>query len=82
MRTVINNLNDKSMEIKEILYEKTYNRMPFIDKINDTIRSKNLVQRKIAIDLGFYPQNLNAFLKGKIAMSTEKIKKLTDYIGM
>lgn len=70
------------MEIKEILYEKTYNRMPFIERINDTIKAKNLVQRQVALELGFYPQNLNAFLKGKMAMSTEKIKKLTDCIGM
>lgn len=70
------------MDIKEILYEKTYNRIGFIGRINDTMRNKNLVQRQVAIDLGFYPQNLNAFLKGKMAMSTEKIKKLTDYIGM
>jgi predicted XRE-type DNA-binding protein len=70
------------MEIKDILYEKTYNRIPFIDKINDAIRNKNLVQRQIAADLGLYPQNLNAFLKGKMAMSTEKIKKLTDYVGL
>lgn len=70
------------MEIKDILYEKTYNRIAFIDKINDAIRDRNLVQRQIATDLGFYPQNLNAFLKGKMAMSTEKIKKLTDYVGL
>ena len=70
------------MEIKDILYEKTYNRAEFIARINDTIKGKGLVQRKIALDLGFYPQNLNAFLKGNIAMSTEKNKKLTDYIGL
>ncbi len=70
------------MEIKDILYEKTYNRIGFIERINDTMRTKNMIQRQVAIDLGFYPQNLNAFLKGKMAMSTEKIKKLTDYIGM
>lgn len=70
------------MEIKDILYEKTYNRLGFIQQINDNIKNKNLIQRKIASDLGFYAQNLNAFLKGKLSMSTEKIKKLTDYIGM
>lgn len=70
------------MEIKDILYEKTYNRIAFIDRINDAIRDKKMIQRQVAIDLGFYPQNLNAFLKGKMAMSTEKIKKLTDYVGM
>jgi len=70
------------MDIKDILYEKTFNKKGFVENISKHIKNHNLVQRKIARELGFHPQNLNAFLKGRMAMSTDKIKKLTDYINM
>ena len=70
------------MDIKDILYEKAYNKRGFVENISKHIKDNKLVQRKIAKDLGFHPQNLNAFLKGRLAMSTDKIKKLTDYINM
>lgn len=70
------------MDIRDVFYEKTYNFEKLLELINDTIKSKKLTKRKIALDLNLYPQNFSNFLKGKSPLSIEKTKTLLDYLGL
>ena len=70
------------MELKDVLYEKKYNKDAFLKKINDAIKEKKLVQRQLAQQINVMPQNFWSFLNGRLPMSPEKVKKLTDIIGL
>jgi ribosome-binding protein aMBF1 (putative translation factor) len=70
------------MDLKDILYEKKYNKEEFLKRINDAIKEKHLVQRQLAKKLDVMPQNFWSFLNGRLPMSPEKIKDLTEMIGI
>ena len=70
------------MDEKELLLKMNFEREALCDDIRTKMEDKRLTQRKICEDLGFYPQNLNAFLNGRAKLSFKKVKMITEYLEM
>ena len=70
------------MDEKELLIKMNFEREALSREIRMKIIDKKLTQCKICEDLGFYPQNLCAFLNGRSKLSLKKVKKVCDYLGI
>lgn len=72
------------MEDKELLLKMNFERETLAEQIREKMRTAKprITQRKLCADLGFFPQNLCAFLNGRAKLSFKKVKKVTDYLGI
>ena len=72
------------MADEEILVKMNLKREEFSKEIREKMRSSKpkITQRKMCADLGFFPQNLCAFLNGRAKLSFKKVKMITDYLQM
>lgn len=72
------------MTDEELLIKVNLHQEDLLKEINEKIENTKprLTQRKMSKDLGFYPQNLNSFLKGRAKLSFKKIKTIVDYLNM
>lgn len=72
------------MTDEEILVKMNLKREEFSSEIRAKMRNSKprITQRKMCEDLGFFPQNLCAFLNGRAKLSFKKVKMITDYLNM
>lgn len=46
------------------------------------MKEKHITQRELASKIGVYPQNLCGYLNGRSTLSLERLKIITDTLGL
>lgn len=70
------------MDEKELLLKKHYEEDNLRKLIKDKMKELHITQREMATKIGVYPQNMCGYLAGRSTLSLERLKIVTDTLGL